>query len=396
MPSTAEIAFARQRFMIAVTDAARGRALQAWKQMEFANLDASWAAIGPTITAHATQAQVTLAQGSDRFVSQMSAAQNFTQDKSSIIPEAFGGVDGEGRDVSGLMYGAVTTTKKTIGAGFGSREAMQAGATYLAAMLKTVVADMARAADKTSASGRGYTRYVRVVSGSGCSRCAILAGISSGPDAFLRHVSCQCAAAPIVVEGKAPKGLHDSPEAYFDSLSKVEQDRIFTNAGAEAIREGANVQTVVNARRGAKGIGYSGHGGAAAKPGAPRGHFVKSTIGYRANGTPVQLYTTTESITVRGQFGRQQQNTAAIRLKSGARYQSTARVRLMPESIMTIAGNDTALRQAFLRDAGYIEYTAPHGYDKAGKWIKDIEDQRRADRVLVNGATLKFNNFTLG
>lgn len=41
-----------------------------------------------------------------------------------------------------------------------------------------------------------------------------------------------------------------NPRAYFDGLSEAEQDRIFTQAGARAIRDGADMSQVVNARRG--------------------------------------------------------------------------------------------------------------------------------------------------
>ncbi|MEU1240053.1 hypothetical protein ABZ388_06810 [Micromonospora parva] len=44
--------------------------------------------------------------------------------------------------------------------------------------------------------------------------------------------------------------LRTDPRRYFDSLSAAEQDRLFTPAGAEAIREGADIGQVVNARRG--------------------------------------------------------------------------------------------------------------------------------------------------
>ena len=44
--------------------------------------------------------------------------------------------------------------------------------------------------------------------------------------------------------------LRTDPKAYFASLSPAEQDRLFTLAGAEAIRSGADIGQVVNARRG--------------------------------------------------------------------------------------------------------------------------------------------------
>lgn len=69
----------------------------------------------------------------------------------------------------------------------------------------------------------------------------------------------------------------------------------------------------------------------------------------------------------------------------------------MPESINEIAGDDLALRQAFLRDAGYIAYTPRVGYNvPTSQWMADIDAQRRADRTLVDRATRKFDNFYLG
>jgi hypothetical protein len=44
--------------------------------------------------------------------------------------------------------------------------------------------------------------------------------------------------------------LRTDPKRYFDSLSAAEQSRQFTVAGAEAIRSGADVAQVVNARSG--------------------------------------------------------------------------------------------------------------------------------------------------
>ncbi len=44
--------------------------------------------------------------------------------------------------------------------------------------------------------------------------------------------------------------MRTDPRKYFASLSSAEQDRVFTKAGAEAIRAGADIAKVVNARRG--------------------------------------------------------------------------------------------------------------------------------------------------
>jgi len=395
MESAAALAFERQNRLIQVTDVARNRSLSLWRQMDFDNLDASWASIGPQVTAHAASAQLELAKGSDRFNAKVAAnTEGFTPTKAAIIPEAFTGVDGDGRDVAGILYGSVTTTKEAVGAGLGRIQSMESGATYLAAIFKTVVADMARSADLVSSAGKSFTHYVRVTNGSACSRCAALAGISSGEEAFLRHVSCQCTAVAVTSSSreKLPTGLHADPQSYFDSLSAEEQDSVFGKAGAESIRSGADVTKVVDARRGANGIGYSHR-----LPNRPEGHSVmtKTTIGVRPNGEPVRVYTTTEGATARGQFGKQQMGRSNFEKVGNARYSTTSRVRLMPESIMEIAGPDLATRQAFLRDAGYLDYIPPHGYDSAGKWIQQLNQMRQNDRILVDRAAKRYGNFYL-
>lgn len=394
MSTTASLALDRQRRLIAVTTTARNRTLVAWRQMDFDNLDASWDQVSPAIIQQVTAAQLTLAAGADRFNAQVATSYDFDPQRSKLAPPAFAGVDGDGRAVSGILRGAVTTTKEAVGAGFGRVQAMETGAAYLAAMVKTVIADMGRSADIVSATGKGFTHYIRVVNPGACSRCAILAGISSGEVAFKRHISCHCTAvaSPNNVN-KVAGGLFSTPEEYFDSLSDAEQDRIFTKAGAQSIRDGASVSKVVSARRGADGIGYSHR---ISTRSLTQNRLVKTTIGVRPDGSPVQVYTTTEGTTVRGAFGKAQQRTSAVRKAAGARYTSTSRVRLMPESIMEIAGKDLKVRQAFLRDAGYLEYVPHSGYDAAGRWIQEIESMRRADRILVDRATKAYGNFYLG
>jgi hypothetical protein len=96
---------------------------------------------------------------------------------------------------------------------------------------------------------RSVHGYVRMVSGSACSRCIILAGRfyrwSSG---FERHPRCQCTNIP-AVENRAGD-LRTDPHAFFDHLTREQQDRRFGVADAQAIREGADINQVVNARRG--------------------------------------------------------------------------------------------------------------------------------------------------
>jgi len=135
-------------------------------------------------------------------------------------------------------------------------------------------------------------------------------------------------------------------------LSPAEQDRVFTKSGAWAIREGADPMKVVNARRGAKGIGYSGSNNAPI-PASTRNRMQKTTIGYRADGTPIEVYATTEGTTVRGQFGRNEIALSGQATREG-RYRRSTKVRLMPEQIQIMAGGDTDRAIDLLKRYGYL------------------------------------------
>jgi hypothetical protein len=259
MSRQSELAYAHQADLIGLGKVLANRSAAMWRTMDLNNLDASWQVVAPQLSALVSSAQLTAANLSTPYLSAVDRSYSYTPKPAVLVPEAFTNVMGDGREIAPALYGAVTNTKTAIGRGLAPMVAFDSGAHFIAAVASAAMQDMARNADRVLAAGKGYTYYIRVVNGSACSRCAILAGIYSGAEAFKRHVSCQCSTIPIPGEGKkAPKGFHDSPQSYFDSLSKAEQDRVFTNSGAEAIRQGADPVAVVNARRGAYGIGYSG------------------------------------------------------------------------------------------------------------------------------------------
>jgi hypothetical protein len=364
MPSPSVIAGDHQDRLIRINATATARALRLWRQVDFDALDASWATVAPAIALQANAAQLAAAKTSDRYTSALSREYGFDQDSARIVPEAFVGVDGSGRPLESLLHGAVTTTKEAVGAGLSRVQALEAGAAFLATMTKTGLADLGRAADMVSATGKGYTHYVRVVNPGACSRCAILAGIDSFQNAFKRHPACKCTSAPVVMDGAiTPPGLFSSPDDYFESLSAPEQDRVFTKGGAEAIRSGAKVQDVVSARRGASGITTSRGIGRGTVPNSGR-RIQRTRIGTKADGSPVMGYTTTEG-TYRGNFKRT----------------NGGRTRLMPETIVSLTG-DLPTRQLLLRDAGYLDY--PITNTSSNAWIQQQQAARIADRSAAN------------
>lgn len=117
-------------------------------------------------------------------------------------------------------------------------------------IVKTQLADVARSAAALERAVRpNVTHYVRTVNLPACGRCIILAGIPQRTDvAFKRHPRCDCGSQP-ATSGTVERFATD-PRAAFESMSRAEQDKAFTVAGAEAVRLGADPSQVVNARRG--------------------------------------------------------------------------------------------------------------------------------------------------
>lgn len=147
--------------------------------------------------------------------------------------------------------------------------------------------------------------------------------------------------------------MRTDPKAYFRSLSRAEQDRAFTAAGAEAIRLGADIGQVVNARRGARGLTtagarVTGDEARMLRGGRDRGRLEAVDVYGR------QLFITSEGVTTRGvagvRLGAKQTGAKA----DGARYRSAKTPRLMPESVLQIAGNDRDEAVRLLKRFGYI------------------------------------------
>jgi hypothetical protein len=352
MQTLEQVAAAHNASRILLDQQVSRKARRIWAQADRSYLEASWDALAPLITAEVLAGQISAAEQSAAYLDAVSLTQGHDAPKAKINPRAFSGVMLDGREVGPALYGGVTTTKQRIAQGWPLEMAFQSGATFLGLIAKAAVQDMGRQSDGTLAVGRHYQLYVRVVSAGACSRCAILAGKSSYRVAFKRHPACRCTAAPVGNDEAIPEGMFAGPHDYFESLPAAEQDRIFTKSGAEAIRQGADPAKVVNARRGAYGIGYSGHQNA---PSVGPNRLEKLTIGKRADGSPLQVYATSEGTSYRSSWARQQIDVDGNYAKgAGDRYRKTTMVRLMPEQIAIMAGGDAARWRELLAKYGYL------------------------------------------
>ena len=139
--------------------------------------------------------------------------------------------------------------------------------------------------------------------------------------------------------------LTTDPQAYFDSLTAEQQNKLFTKAGAEAIRDGADITQVVNARRGMSTAQQNVAGW------IPKGRLSRIEVYGQ------QIATTTEGVTRRGAAYRAMSQAGYARrqtdVRNGRRYFRARAPRLMPEGIYEIAeGREDALR--LLRLYGYL------------------------------------------
>lgn len=312
-----------------------------WRQLDARNLTGSWESlVGPLIVETVTAGQAAAAALADPYLSGVVAANGGDPTVGSRVrPGGFAGYAADGRALDSLMYLPVITTKQAIGAGLSDVEAMMRGLNQLLRIAASEVTTAGRtAAGAGIAARRTIQGYIRVAAAPCCARCAILAGKEFGWNAgFQRHPRCDCYHMPAVLVARGrgrhgppgvPRGSVTDPRDYFNSLSRREQDRIFTIAGARAIRDGADLTSVVNARR-----------------------SMYTSTAYRQ-----RLRATREGTSRRGSFYRAERARAIARGRvpaSGSGFRPRA-PRLLPEEIYRLAETrDEAI--AMLRRYGYID-----------------------------------------
>ncbi|MFC4034549.1 hypothetical protein ACFO3J_24175 [Streptomyces polygonati] len=223
-----------------------------WAGLDQADLSGSWRRVGPRLVAVLAAGQTAAAADGADYVGRAVRAQDVDPDpQGRVVPEALAGWAADGRPLDTLLLRTLITTKEGIGRGMRVGDALDLGGNLLSMYLATEVGDAGRGGEGVAmhASPRVGT-YVRVMGGRGCARCAILAGgIYHVSTAFLRHPCCQCRNVPIAEGGTQTPATVDAA-SYFRGLSRAEQERLFTIGGARAIRDGADITSVVNARRG--------------------------------------------------------------------------------------------------------------------------------------------------
>lgn len=277
-----------------------------WARVDPHAVRASWLAEIPRLLVTLTIAQQVAAASADAYVSDSVKAAATRE----LIIGAFSHIASDGRPLDSLLERPAVVAIRAIQIGLPLDHSMAAGGLSAELIGHTQVADAGRVADLTALTANpAATGYVRLLVGRTCARCILLAGKRYSWRAdFKRHPRCDCTVVPT---SEVQPGTVVSPKQAFEQMLPSEQDKAFGKAGAEAIRAGADISQVVNARRGMQSAAVFGR----------------------------EVAITSESTTKRRRFGE----------KLSAR-----RPRLMPEQILAEAKGDRAEAVRLLSLHGYI------------------------------------------
>lgn len=230
-------------------------ARRAWERVNPRFISESWleqlVALGPVISGVQLQAAIA---GATYSAATLAAEGTYVAPEDLADPAGFATTAPDGRPLETLLYSPATTTKTAVGGGAALEVAMTIGLSALETIVRTVVADTGRQAAGVDVATRPGVGYTRMLNPPSCSRCIILAGRFYRWNAgFRRHPRCDCvhvATRAGSLDAARSEGLVDDPYQAFRGMSRADQDRTFGKANAEAIRDGADISQVVNARRG--------------------------------------------------------------------------------------------------------------------------------------------------
>lgn len=327
MATPAELGRTRHRHVSSVVRQVVEQVQQLWKGLSAASIeDDLEGAAGAAIVTAVAQGQLTVADAAQAYIAAQMAAQGGSAlAEAALVAAAFAGIAPDGGPLETLLFLPAIGVRRRLAAGMTADEAMLGGLADMARYASTSVADTARSADQVAMTANpNCVAYVRVVQLPACSRCIVLSGrMYSRSEGFLRHPNCDCQTLPL--------RSHEwpnipTPAELADRMSEAEQRRVFTVAGADAIRSGADVAQVVNARRGMATVHMAGR----------------------------SLQTTSEGTTRRGLYGSRMRRAGGEFARfPGQRYSRVTTPRLMPEEILRIADN-RAEQLRLLRRYGYI------------------------------------------
>lgn len=232
-----------------------GSIQSAWRQIDLAGIHGSFTTsvlplLLTAITAGQTQAAALAAPYVTDVLGDAPPADAVVP---TVVPAAFAGLSSSGLPIAALSELVLFRLLADIGAGMSAADATARGLRQTLTYAGTEITDAGRTATQaqmiTDTRVAGYERVVKLPA---CDRCIILAGrlyrFSTG---FARHPRCDCTMRPVTTRQYRTADLANHPRALFDAMTEAEQNSRFGAGNAAAIRAGADLSQVVNARQGA-------------------------------------------------------------------------------------------------------------------------------------------------
>lgn len=306
------------RLIGVVTAAARRR----WAQLGTGEFDGPWSELAPQILALLTAGQLAMGREAARYVPDVLQEQNITAPADARPnPRVVAGVAASGMPLEALMAYPLIATRSALAAKMSMVDAQAAGGKVLDGIVKMQMQDAGRAIESVAAAVRprisGYVRHLSLPS---CKRCVPMAGrVYRWNDGFQRHPKCDCFHVPI-------ESMRDGENLAVDPIEAIRAGQVtgLSQADTKAILDdGADPNQVINASRGM----YTGQ---------VLGRKVKATR---------------EGITSRGLAGQRAGDLAKVK---GRKLRESQTVRLRPETIYKIAGDDRGEALRLLRRFGYV------------------------------------------
>lgn len=302
-----------------------------WNRIDPDDIISSWRAQLVPVVALVAAAQARAARDGAAYTPAAVRQQGLTpRPAGDVVYTALAGVASDGRPLDTLLDLPAIQTVRRIGDGAIVDDALAQSRRHMMMLAATQVFDAGRiAAGLALTADRTVNGYRRQLRGTSCSRCIVLAGAwYRFNEGFLRHPQDDCVHVPAVGPKSDLDGLEGfDPKAHFDALDEAAQDRTFTQAGAQAIRDGADIGQVVNARRG-----------------------MRTTTAYGR-----RIHTTTVGTSRRASGGRAMERTGVqFSRQDGSRYRIARSPRLMPEQIYVDAAGDRDEAIRLLGRFGYL------------------------------------------
>lgn len=248
--SALEVATEHARSRARLAEKLRLEAREAWAHVDPTRISETWLAQISRLLLMIAGGQHAAAVTADRYVTEVLVEQGINPaTEGRVDAAALAGIASDGRPLESLLAQPGITAKVALASGQTLDRAMAAGGALAELIGHTQVADAGRVADQVALTSRRHTTgYTRMVVGKTCSRCIILAGRWYRWNAgFKRHPKCDCVGIPAA---ESADELRTDPKKLFASMTAAEQDQAFGKVGGQAIRDGADMNRVVNARRG--------------------------------------------------------------------------------------------------------------------------------------------------